>query len=149
MILRRYIIIGLSLTLLLAVLSCDIFINHNGNNNLDNHKTVPEPDTVAGNTLPVDAENLYFMVITGDNIERIKDGPKKVLQELLDQRFDLRLAWYPNYPTPCYAPTAAEALVVQLKERNKRIVDWGFTVDPDPFIVNCGIDSFQFYQFDE
>jgi len=59
MILRRYIIIGLSLTLLLAVLSCDIFINHNGNNNLDNHKTVPEPDTVAGNMLPVDAENLY------------------------------------------------------------------------------------------
>lgn len=149
MLFRRCSEIGLLVTLLVTAVSCDIFWNHNGSGKSSINRTVPAPDTVSTADLPVKAENLYYLLIVGDNIERVKDGPEKVLQELLDQNFDLRIAWYPIYPTPCMAPTAAEALVVQLKKNDRRMISQGFRIDPDPFIVNCGIESFKYYQFGE
>lgn len=108
---------------------------------------VSDPQIVRAEQLPP-SQNQYYLIRTAENAERLENGASPILKQLLKADFEVRDAWYPIGPTPCMAVTAVEALVVRLQKPDARIAAMGFRPDPGPFIINCGINTYAYYQFD-
>ena len=96
---------------------------------------------VGSEDVPDVGEGVYFNVSV-----RPGDDPRPLLEELVDGGVDLVAAWQPRYETPCAAPTATAALVVQVQGPAPGIEDLGFVSDPEPWIPNCGIREFWEYR---
>jgi hypothetical protein len=58
--------------------------------------------------------------------------------------------WFPSAQTPCGAPAGAVTVVVaELSAPDNRILDAGFSKDPEEWwIVNCGVSKLWHYSFD-
>lgn len=111
---------------------------------------VPEPEIVDLAQLPSLSDNVYYLVITIENQERLENGPEPVLEELLANGFHLKNAWYPLGPILCMAIGAVKALVVELEEPNDKIVDFDFIAEPKKWmIINCSIGSYEYYTFSD
>lgn len=103
---------------------------------------IPEPVAVTADDVPAPGDGIYFYIgMTA------QDGAKPLLKEALRRGVRFAAAWLPQYQTPCAAPTATAALVVQVTSNGDRLSDLGFRSDPEPWLVNCGIGDFWKYVF--
>lgn len=103
---------------------------------------IPEPVAVTADDVPAPGDGIYFYIgMTA------QDDAKPLLKEALRRGVRFAAAWLPQYQTPCAAPTATAALVVQVTAYGDRLSDLGFRSDPEPWLVNCGIGDFWKYVF--
>jgi hypothetical protein len=102
--------------------------------------TLPAPTIVAAERVPEPAAGIYYLVSPGG-------GPEPVLVELLERELVPRHAWYPVQGTPCMAPTATDGLVVEMPAADDRLAELGFLAEPEPWLINCGVDSLWQYTF--
>ncbi|MDH3197936.1 MAG: hypothetical protein OEO21_06820 [Candidatus Krumholzibacteria bacterium] len=72
-----------------------------------------------------------------------------LLRTIVRAGIPLEDAWFPNEQTPCMAPGAVTVAVVELSKPDARILDLGFTADPEEWwIINCGVPSLWHYAFE-
>jgi len=65
-----------------------------------------------------------------------------LLHGLLNSAVLLKNAWFPTAPSPCEAPGAMTAAIIELKVSDSRVRDFGFRDDPEPWwIINCGVPT--------
>ncbi len=130
---------------------------------------VPEPSTVSAsaigapvNRMPDSTETAtYYMIFGGPYAtstgEATPDHPEAVLKRVLEQGVTPRDAWSPieaSVQVPCGAPNVYMALVVELAAPEDAMMEeMGFVADPEalrpPPNLNCGVEQFKHYAFDE
>lgn len=127
---------------------------------------LPTPETVALDRIeePVapapeenpQAEALYFYIYDGSTeANAAANQSPALLERLLESGIALQAAWNPileSVQVPCGAPNVYPALVVELQAPDRSILDYGFVADPGglepPLYPNCGIEKFQYYNFE-
>jgi len=103
---------------------------------------IPEPVAVTAADVPTPGDGIYFYIGIA-----AQDDPEPLLKQALRRGIRFVAAWMPQYQTPCAAPGATAALVVQVAANGDRLTDLGFRSDPEPWLVNCGISDFWKYAF--
>lgn len=110
-------------------------------------REVPLPEKTDLSDVPDNADNIYYLVKATVRDGSLDDGPQIILDKLLKNNYDLVYAWYPASPVMCKAMNATEALIVQLGEKNDKILEYGFLKEPGRWLINCGVRELNFYKF--
>jgi len=111
--------------------------DHNPN---DGSPTIPDPEIVSEVETPPFTDAVYYKIAPASHAGDI-------LGELLENDFEPKQAWHPIGQTPCDCATCVTAFVVELRAPDGRILDFQFISDAAPWVINCGIDSFEHYDF--
>ncbi len=102
---------------------------------------LPAPQIVS-QVAPVDsAANLYYLVGWRNDFEEI-------LQKLLRNGVEVQRAWIPVYDSPCECATCVSAMVVEITPGTgtELLEALGFVTDAEPWVINCGIAEYKFYE---
>ncbi len=102
--------------------------------------TIPEPKIVDHVELPASLDAVYYLISPSKNATL-------VFEELLENAFELIQAWAPTQQTPCDCLTCVNAIIIEIKTPNERIHEFNFISDPEPWAINCGVNSFEYYDF--
>ena len=154
--------------MLLAVLAITVMLPVQGAVSPDRAApdTIPEPVRITTKEAPsalirppqgpaatdtTDAA-LYYLVFDGrGGMFRAEDDPATILRALIRRGFALEDAWFPissSVEVACMAPNVYLALVVRLRAPDAQITALDFTDTPSPAYPNCGVEAFQYYNFD-
>lgn len=115
----------------------------------DNPPNLPTPYEVNNSSIPEESENIYYLIMAGTDYDgEIDESPDAILIKLLDNRISIKKAWYPLEGSPCMVITSCTALIVELKEKDDSIIDYGFVEEPGQWAANCGVNRFNLYEFD-
>jgi hypothetical protein len=101
---------------------------------------LPEPQIVDQVELPPSLDAVYYLISPSET-------GTLVLEELLENGFELVQAWVPIQQTPCDCATCVNAIIVELTTADERIQEFDFISDPEPWVVNCGVNSFEYFDF--
>lgn len=122
-------------SLLLVFVACS-------DNSIRPTDTLPVPRSVSASDVPPSGDGVFYLLHVAPG-----DDPGPVLLEALRRGVNLLGAWQPTTGSPCEAPNTTTALVVQVSGPAGHLVEIGFTSDPAPWRVNCGIYTFMKYDF--
>lgn len=111
-------------------------------------RNVPDARVVEASEIPASANARYFL-FRAENTEQYERGARRVLEDLLREGIRVKDAYYPIGASTCMAPTPIEAFLVDLVSRDDSMLEHGFRKDPLGRAVNCGIDQFQHFDFED
>lgn len=116
-----------------------------GSSGCEQDKTVlaplPAPQIVS-QVAPADsAANLYYLVGWRNDFEEI-------LHKLLRNGVGLKRAWIPIYDSPCECATCVSAMIVEMEPGADMglLVSLGFVTETEPWVINCGVTEYKFYE---
>lgn len=139
-----YLNMGILAAVFVFFSGCDLF-------NSDHTPEVPEPVIVSAQDLPNNmytSEGVYYLIRHDSTMKKWEKGAGFILEELLNNNFHPKHAWFPLGITPCMVATAHDGFIVELKKPNKRILEHDFISNIDYLVLNCGIKEFQYYSFE-
>ena len=111
-------------------------------------KSLPTPTLEDNHSIPNTDATFYMYWSSFEDDKPAAEG-EILLRDLVDGGIHLKDVWFPSGPSPCGAPGAVTVVVVVLSNPDARILDFGFTSDPEEWwIINCGVAKLWHYSFE-
>ena len=101
-----------------------------------------EPVMVNEVKLPEDLSKVYYLVDHFDEYGTI-------LTQLLRDGVEVRQAWEPANSSPCECATCVSAMIVEINAGEETLKNQGFIPEPGDWVMNCGVSSFKYFQFNQ